>query len=262
MNRLKFLIFIGGISLLASCTATSKKNETKTEVGADRDQHGCIASAGYTWSEVRKDYIRLFESGTRLEGTHDKQQSAYLVFSADSSQVELFFSNGEKPEILDRRSLPGGGYAWNREDDDTKNVKMKNGAWIITQRQKILYQQDNPPMETLRYEGLLPAADGPGIRYRLTVRTPQEGMEGTYTLVMTYLDAGNGQDESFTTTGKQYTLHDVAGYPGGTIWQLEPEPKGERMNFLVEDDGKKITLLNSEMKKSDTGLNYTLTLVP
>lgn len=261
MKKMKFLIITLGIALLASCTSSQKKTEKDPAVGADRDSHGCIGSAGYTWSEVRKDCIRLFESGTRLEGTGDKNQTAYLVFSPDSSQVELFFSNGDTPEILDRRSLPGGGYAWNVEDDDTKNVTRENGAWIITQRQKILYRQENPAMQTLQYEGVLPAADCPGIRYRLTVKIPVDGTQGTYSLAMTYLEANNGKDETYDTVGKLYILRDAAARPGDIVWQLDPDPKDERMNFLVEDGGKKITLLNNEMKKSDTNLNYTLTRV-
>ncbi len=30
-------------------------------VGGDRDEHGCIGSAGYVWCEVQQDCIRLFE---------------------------------------------------------------------------------------------------------------------------------------------------------------------------------------------------------
>lgn len=36
-------------------------------VGGDRDEHGCIGSAGYVWCEVQKDCIRLFEKGIRTE---------------------------------------------------------------------------------------------------------------------------------------------------------------------------------------------------
>ena len=37
-------------------------------VGGDRDEHGCIGSAGYVWCEVQQDCIRLFEkvSGRKL----------------------------------------------------------------------------------------------------------------------------------------------------------------------------------------------------
>ena len=47
------------------------------------------------------------------------------------------------------------------------------------------------------YEGLLPAADGPGIQYVLSVDSVGPDGESGYTLVMTYLDAeGQGQNKS------------------------------------------------------------------
>ena len=127
-------------------------------VGGDRDKHGCIGSAGYQWSEVQQDCIRVFEKGIRMKAV-DGSQSAFIVFSPDSTQVELFFSSGDKNEILDRRSLPSGGYdrpneildrrslpaggyAWNVEDDDTKNVRLENDKWTISQRGKTIYSQE------------------------------------------------------------------------------------------------------------------------
>ena len=99
------------------------------------------SSAGYQWSEVQQDCIRVFEKGIRMKAV-DGSQSAFIVFSPDSTQVELFFSSGDKNEILDRRSLPSGGYAWNVEDDDTKNVRRINGKWTISQRGKTIYSQE------------------------------------------------------------------------------------------------------------------------
>ena len=110
-------------------------------VGGDRDEHGCIGSAGYVWCEVQKDCIRLFEKGIRTEAVDDSDTSAFIVFSPDSTQLELFFSNNQPNEILDRRGLPSGGYAWNVEDDDTKNVRLIDGLWTISQRNKLIYSQ-------------------------------------------------------------------------------------------------------------------------
>lgn len=110
-------------------------------LGGDRDEHGCIGSAGYQWSEVQQDCIRLFEKGIRLKAI-DGDQSAFIVFSPDSSKVELFFSSGSKNEILDRRALPAGGYAWNVEDDDTKNVRLVDGKWTISQRGRTIFLQE------------------------------------------------------------------------------------------------------------------------
>ena len=49
------------------------------------------------------------------------------------------------------------------------------------------------------YEGILPAADGPGIQYVLSVDSVGPNGESGYTLVTTYLDA-EGQ-------GKKHLLH-------------------------------------------------------
>lgn len=134
-------------ALLAGCGNSREKNaaaETeKTEiVGDDKDEHGCIASAGYTWSEVQKGCIRLWEKGVRLASVDDAENTLFIVFSPDSTQVELFFSEADAPnEILDRRSLACRGYAWNMEDDDTKNVRLENGKWTVGRRGKLIYKQ-------------------------------------------------------------------------------------------------------------------------
>ena len=89
---------------------TSERKEKEAVVGSDKDEHGCIASAGYTWSEVQKDCIRLWEKGVRMNAVDDAGKTLFLVFSPDSTQVELFFSEeGVSNEILDRRGLPAGG---------------------------------------------------------------------------------------------------------------------------------------------------------
>ena len=131
-----------------------------TAIGADRDAHGCIGSAGYVWSQVREECIRPFEAGIRMApaAEPDATTAAYIVFAEDSSR--------QKTEILDRRTLPGGGSAWNVEDDDTKNVRLANGRWIIEQRGKTLYEQYEAPITAL-FEG----TDGKSRRrFRVEVR--------------------------------------------------------------------------------------------
>ena len=255
--------------LLFSCGQQKAKQESLAEneanemVGNDKDEHGCIASAGYTWSEVQQNCIRLFESGIRLEAT-DGKSSAYIVFSPDSLKAELFFSNGTPNEILDRRSLPAGGYAWNIEDDDTKNIRLEDGIWTISQRQKEIYRQDKAEsddslgkMQTLTYEGELPCADCPGIRYDLTIRSREHSGDGTFSLSQTYLEAEDGKDVTFVTTGKRLTLRGIPGDENATVWQLISDNGDETTNFLCENDST-ITLIGDDFKKAESGLNYSL----
>lgn len=134
--------------IFAGCGNSNNKKSSEADniatamTGNDRDEHGCIASAGYTWSEVQKDCIRLWEKGVRMQHVQHSDESMFLVFGPDSAQVELFSSKEGTPnEILNRRTLPSGEHVWNVEDDDTKNVRLENGVWTISQRNKLVYRQ-------------------------------------------------------------------------------------------------------------------------
>lgn len=117
---------------------------TKHLIGVANDSHGCNAAAGYTWSEARQNCIRLFEDGVRLNSVTDTAatSSAFVVFSVDSTKAEVFLPDNEVKPMLDRRILPGGGYAWNQEDDDTLNVRIVDSVWVIEQRGNVLYKEE------------------------------------------------------------------------------------------------------------------------
>ncbi len=138
-----FFIGCGGNTNKTSQT-TLQSTDSATIVGNDRDDHGCIGSAGYTWSELRQECVRPFEAGRRMVSVTDPDATtcAYMLFSTDSLQVELFLPDREKSEILDRRNLPAGGYAWNVEDGDTFNVRKSAQGWIIERRGTTLYKQE------------------------------------------------------------------------------------------------------------------------
>lgn len=232
-------------------------------VGGNRDAHGCLTSAGYTWSEVQQNCVRLWEKGIRLEAVDGSRRSIYVLFSPDSLRAELFASDNEVREILDRRALPSGGHVWNVEDDDTKNLRYEEGCWTISQRGKLLYKQEKSDndvtlgqWEELRYEGVLPAADCRGIKYQLSIRHREHSGDGSFLLTLTYLEAENGKDAVFTYTGSRNTQRGIPADKDATVWQLVSE-KGEVFNFLYEDENT-LTLLNGDFEKAASGLDYTL----
>ena len=108
-------------------TDNAIEQPTNTEetpmVGGDRDEHGCIGSAGYTWSALRGECIQVFEVGTRLNPVDIKEEEA--VFSAfivskdgDNSQVELFITNEEQSLILKQGAdgtFKNGKYTYNAQ---------------------------------------------------------------------------------------------------------------------------------------------------
>lgn len=237
--------------------------ETVPMPGSDRDEHGCIASAGYLWSEVLKDCIRLFEKGIRLEGV-DHENSLFIVFSKDSTLAELFFSSSEKSEILKRRSLPSGAYVWNIEDDDTKNLCLEDGLWTVSRRMKVIYRQEASQlddalgaMQTLTYEGVLPGASNPGIRYTLILRSREHSGDGTFSLTMTYLEADNAKDASHTYQGRRFTLRGMPTDENATVWELVSDT-GKEIFYFLDDRQNGLILLDKDRKKIDSKLNYAL----
>lgn len=149
MKNFLFFSVFAFLFVAASCT-TNKKTAERTPVsgedklvGNDRDEHGCIGSAGYSWSEVLQDCIRIWESGTRLKPVEgDSTLIAYIVFNADSSKVELFYPGQKNSEVLDRRTNGQGAPVWNVEDDDTPNLsRNKEGKWTVEKRMKLIYKQ-------------------------------------------------------------------------------------------------------------------------
>ena len=92
-------------------------------VGDDRDEHGCIGSAGYTWSALRGECIQVFEVGTRLNPVDVEQEeaviSAFIVRKeGDNSQVELFITGEEQNPILKKEAngtFKNGKYTYNAQ---------------------------------------------------------------------------------------------------------------------------------------------------
>jgi len=115
----KTVLLSAGLFALIACNNPNNTSSNNTEervkaeetpeaiVGGDRDEHGCVGSAGQTWSELRQDCIQVFNVGQRLNPIETQEGeaviSAFVVFNDDRSKVELFVSENEKPNtILDR----------------------------------------------------------------------------------------------------------------------------------------------------------------
>lgn len=103
---MRTLTLMAASLLLAACSAPEQHL-----VGSDRDSHGCIGSAGYQWSALTKQCVRLFEQGIRLNPTDSGQtSSAFVLFNADQSQAELTLPSGEQ-HLLTRQGAEGN-WSW------------------------------------------------------------------------------------------------------------------------------------------------------
>lgn len=111
-----------------------------------------------------------------------------------------------------------------------------------------------------KYKGTFPAADGPGIVYDLTLFYQQDSDDGVYEMDATYLEAENGQDKTFSSTGKRKVKKGTPVDAEAVVYELIPSDGS--MEFYFQAEGDSLTLLNQDLQKAASDLNYTLILVP
>ena len=93
---------------LAALNAKPKVAKDSTIVGADKDENGCLASAGYTWSKVNKECVQVF-SGIGLapiakSNETDAALYSYVFFNEDGNLAEVFLPNQGNSMILSREN--------------------------------------------------------------------------------------------------------------------------------------------------------------
>ena len=98
---MKKTILIASLIVLFTSCANNKNTSSAPKAGSDRDTHNCIASAGYTWSELKNDCVRSWEVGVQFDPSatrKDKTSIASILFLND--KAEVFASELKTPVIL------------------------------------------------------------------------------------------------------------------------------------------------------------------
>lgn len=136
------LLLIASI-VLFSCKLTDQNNsESEDEnlplaakdssVVNDKDEHGCLATAGYIWSKMNKECVKGY-TGIQLNPAdkpenEDETLSAFVLFSEDLNQAEVFLPNEANSVVLTRLAE---GKPWVFEDWQLvpwKGYVLKKGA--------------------------------------------------------------------------------------------------------------------------------------
>ncbi len=119
----KIFLIAFAILVFVSCKCSSDTpKQIDNIVGADQDAHGCKSSAGYVWSEVKQDCIRVWEIGVSLSNIANKENNCFVVFSNDSTNVELFNVSNSKNIIIAQKDTywEGGAYRLTKSDKEYK----------------------------------------------------------------------------------------------------------------------------------------------
>ena len=110
-------------ALLLALVSCAHETTLGRLISCDRDEHGCLSTAGYTWSYALHDCVRLWEVGEFLEGTRG---SAFVIFGKDSVYAEVFFPDGK--HAICRRTR--GKDLW-KSGKKKVRVSLKNGVITV-----------------------------------------------------------------------------------------------------------------------------------
>lgn len=120
-------LFVVLLLTMTSCDFILKDNKDDNEKGMvvtdgsteivtlDEDDEvlGCAYSAGYRWSELENNCIRIFEIGFRLNpigleedttednALEDNSVSCFVTYAKDKKKAEIFLPNHKKGIVLD-----------------------------------------------------------------------------------------------------------------------------------------------------------------
>lgn len=102
----------------------------------DTDKHGCKPSAGYTFSSIKNDCVRLFEQKIQLKEVESKQSYSTFVaviFSDDKRKAEIFVPNTESSLVLLRK---GRRLKWQANGFELSKVK----DYVLKKAKKVIYR--------------------------------------------------------------------------------------------------------------------------
>lgn len=137
MNRKGFapialVIIVAAVFLLGggSYLYLKNKNQAPTLIGGQKDSHGCLIAAGYSWCEPKQKCLRIWEEQCVATSTEQIPTTAISTSSQQSTVIESLCS--QKPKIGNsvhvKRSTNGAYYVLNYWDTiyDTEGKSFSN----------------------------------------------------------------------------------------------------------------------------------------
>lgn len=136
------LLFFLVALALGSCqsskvTSSNQTTDSLTRIGGDKDKHGCLTSAGYTWSQLRSDCIRPFEEGIALHTLNTSgayQTAAYVVVDSIKKQAEIFVPEEHNSILLTQKEAKN-------YSNGKFHLTQDSNCWTLRLNATPLYQE-------------------------------------------------------------------------------------------------------------------------
>ncbi len=136
-----FALLIISLSLTACNGSTEGNNSNNTsnlaQLGGDKDNNGCLTSAGYTWSKVREDCIRPWEEAITMNVTDTStnfETAAFVLIDSTKQQAELFLKEEDESILLDSISPL-------LYKNKQYTLAQENHCWSLIHQNETLYEE-------------------------------------------------------------------------------------------------------------------------
>lgn len=115
-----------------SISPKPKKEENKPLVGNDKDKHGCIGSAGYTWCEIKQKCLKTWEEKCEEENDENDIKKTLLIKQGwNENKVDITVSKEDgtfaQGGIKEKAAAGGGMFLAKKIDDKWEIVFEGNG---------------------------------------------------------------------------------------------------------------------------------------
>ncbi|SMC52941.1 hypothetical protein [Moheibacter sediminis] len=106
--------------------------------GSDRDKHGCIGSAGYTYSQIKKECIQIFNEEIKLSSTGEESYSTQtcIIFNETKKKAEVFLPNEANSFVLKRKQKDGKIW-WEKSGIELSEI---NGGYELKKDGVLIYK--------------------------------------------------------------------------------------------------------------------------
>lgn len=122
--KMQKIAMCGSLSLALLATACQNiKTSLEPKIGGDTDAHGCLISAGQTYSTLKEACVQVFDvADIQLTDPNNDRLAVYVILSEDKSQAEVFFGGEPQPILMD---VVKGGYL--SKDGKVRLIKVADG---------------------------------------------------------------------------------------------------------------------------------------
>ncbi len=130
--------------LLVGHVYAQKPGAPPRPVGGNKDAHGCYSSAGYTWSQLRRECVQVWNIGEKLMPVNNQQSyvaTATVLVNEAGSIVEVFTPEESKSFLLKKSKT-------NTFKNKVYLLVKTDKGWTLSKGGKAIYATEAEPTPT------------------------------------------------------------------------------------------------------------------